>query len=56
MSDMNSEKQSHRPYVNVFFDYETIPQGEKHIEYLVRASCFPDKVFLGYCCGKEIFV
>ena len=54
ISDSTSDKQSNRPYVNVFFDYETIPQGEKHIEYLVRASCFPEKVFLGYGCGKEM--
>ena len=52
--DINSEKQKELPYVNVFFDYETIPQGEKHIEYLCRAECFPDKVFIGFGCGKDM--
>ena len=38
---------------NIFFDYETTTQG-KHKEYLCRASCFPNKVYLGEDCGRKM--
>jgi hypothetical protein len=41
-------------YVNVFFDFESTTDGDKHIPYLVRASCFPDQDFRGIDCGRDL--
>ena len=52
-ADIDSKKQKYRPFVNVYFDYETTTEG-KHEEYLVRASCFPDTEFVGENCGRKL--
>lgn len=46
-------KKERSAFKNIFFDYETTTEG-KHKEYLCRASCFPNTVFIGIDCGRQM--